>query len=139
MFKRKPYFMRALVLVLGLLGANTPAAHADNGSCEPDSQTMVTISGTIRLLRTIITPLKHPDGSKDYSIVDSVDEYELSLHNWSCSAAPVLVRFRYGHAKPVSCKDNTPATVTGFYTSGREGEPAYIYVLSPAGLNCATP
>lgn len=119
------------LLVLGLLSANA--------SCKLDSQTTVTITGTIRLLRTIITPLKHPDGTQDYSIVDSLDEYELSSTDWSCSAAPVLVRFRYGHAKPVSCKDNTRATVTGIYSSGRDGESAYIYVLSPADLKCATP
>lgn len=139
MLNRKPEFTRTLFLALALLGANAPAAHANVASCKPDSQTTVTISGTIRLLRTIITPLKHPDGTLDYSIVDSVDEYELSSTDWSCSAAPVLVRFRYGHAKPVSCKDNTRATVTGFYSSAHEGAPAYIYVLSPDGLNCPTP
>ena len=128
------------LLVLGLLGANaSAAASANNASCKLDSQSTVTVTGTIRLLRTIITPLKHPDGSQDYSIVDSLDEYELSSTDWSCSAAPVLVRFHYGHAKPVSCKDNTRATVTGFYSSARDGGSAYIHVLSPAGLNCATP
>ena len=128
------------LLVLGLLGANVSvAASGNNASCKPDSQTMVTVSGTIRLLRTIITPLKLPDGTQDYSVVGSLDEYELSSTDWSCSAAPVLVRFHYGHAKPVSCKDNTRATVTGFYSTGRDGEPAYIQVLSPEGLNSATP
>lgn len=138
MLNRKLFFM--LAQVLGLLGANPPApASANDAACKPDSQTTVTISGTIRLVRTIITPLKHPDGSQDYSVVGSLDEYELSSTDWPCSAAPVLVRFHYGHAKPVSCKDHTPATVTGFYTSGGKGEPAYIQVLSPAGLNCAMP
>ncbi len=125
------------LLVLGLMGANVSAgASANNASCNFDSQTTVTVTGTIRLLRTIITPMKLADGTQDYSIVGSLDEYELSSTDWSCSAAPVLVRFHYGHAKPVSCKDNTRATVTGIYSSAREGEPAYIYVLSPADLKC---
>ena len=130
----------AILLLLGTPFVSR-AAGADrvDASCVISEEHVVTVSGRLRLLRTVTHPFVWPDGSTDYSVVDAVDEYELSSPDWNCGDAPLLVRYRYGHVKAVSCADNVQARVSGLYRRDMDDGPAYLSAMTPSDIRCAAP
>lgn len=113
-----------------------PMAAADD-TCRADGLVFVTVSGIIHGPRTEIRPIINPDGTPDYSIVETIDEYELTSPNWPCGPGPLRVRLRYGHVKTAGCADGVPATVSGIYQNARDGGRAHLEVMSPSDLKCS--
>jgi len=126
---------RRLVLALaaGSVLFGTPAVA--NEACRARSGGYVTVSGTIHGPRTEIRPIYTQDGRPDYSIVETIDEYELTSAAWRCGN-PLLVRFRYGHVKAAGCADGVKASVSGIYQEARGEERAHLEVMSPSDLKC---
>ena len=122
-----------------LCASQSAPAESNRATCMVNGENLVTVSGTLRLLSTIVHPFVWPDGSQDFSVVDTIDEYELSSPDWICSHEPLLVRFRYGHVKAVSCAENVPAMVSGFYRRDMDDGPAYLSVMMPGDIRCEAP
>jgi len=123
------------LLVASALALIASPAVADE-ACRVKSLDVVTVSGIIHGPRTEIRPIVGPDGVPDYSIVETIDEYELTASDWPCGGQ-VLIRYRYGHVKAAGCADGVPATVSGIYDAPRESGLAAIEVMSPGDLKCA--
>ena len=120
-----------------LLCAATPAFGAR--SCVPDTLKIVTVKGTIHFVRTSVRPIYTPDGKADYSVIDTIDEYEVSAPGIVCGPKPLRVRFEYGDVKMVSCADGVPATVTGFLRRDATDGAVFLSIVSPSSLVCKAP
>ena len=129
----------ALLLPGVLCASQSAPAESIHAACVVNEGNVVTVSGTLRLLSTVVHPFVWPDGSQDFSVVDAIDEYELSSPDWICGHEPLLVRFRYGHVKAVSCAENVPAMVSGFYRRDMDDGPAYLSVIMPSDIRCEAP
>ena len=108
-------------------------------ACVPDTQTFLTVKGTIHFVRTKVRPMLWPDGRTDYSISDMIDEYELSGRGIVCGPKPLSVRFEFGDVRYVACADRVPATVSGFLTRDASDGAVYLSVISPSDLVCKAP
>ena len=114
-----------------------PALAAPTSPCTPDTLTEVTVKGTIRFVRSTVRPFMGPDGKADYSIFDTIDEYELSAPKMICGPR-LRVRFEYGDVRYVACADDVPATASGFLRRDPDGG-VYLSVISPSALLCKAP
>jgi hypothetical protein len=129
----------ALLLTGVLCASQSAPAEPARATCVINGENLVTVSGTLRLLSIVVHPFVWPDGSRDFSVVDTLDEYELSSPDWICGHEPLLVRFRYGHVRAVSCAENVPAMATGFYRRDTDEGQAYLSVLAPGDIRCEAP
>jgi len=124
-------------VVVATVGATAPAPAGATPSCTPDTLNEVTVKGTIRFVHSTIRPFVGPDGKADYSIFDTIDEYELSAPKMICGPR-LRVRFEYGDVRYVACADDVPATASGFLRRDPDGG-IYLSVISPSALLCKAP
>jgi hypothetical protein len=119
----------ALIAGHGALAATTP-------SCEPDTLKYLTVKGTIHFVKSTVRPIIGQDGKADYSIVDTIDEYEVSGPHLVCGWKTLRVRFEYGDVKYVDCADGAEATVSGFLRRDVTDGSIFLSVVSPSDLVC---
>jgi hypothetical protein len=131
-------FMCAMAMAGAGAAAATPAAAAASSSCVPDTLKEITVKGTIRFVRSTVRPFIGPDGKADYSIFDTIDEYEVSAQDLVCGPR-LRVRFEYGDVQYVACADHVPATVSGFLSRDESDGSVFLSVVSPSGLVCKAP
>ncbi len=129
-------FVCAVVLVS--VSGITPALAGATLSCAPNTLKEITIKGTIRFVRSTIRPFMGPDGKADYSIFDTIDEYEVSMPGMACGPR-LRVRFEYGDVQYVACADHVPATVSGFLQRDDSDGSVFLSVISPSDLVCKAP
>ena len=128
----------ASLFVLASIAGTVPALAAAAPSCVPDILKEITVKGTIRFVRSTVRPFIGPDGKADYSIFDTIDEYEVSAPEMICGPK-LRVRFEYGDVQYVACADKVPATVSGFLNRDDSDGSVFLSVVSPSGLVCKAP
>jgi hypothetical protein len=124
-------------IVASIAGA-APALAGAAPSCAPGTLKEITIKGTIRFVRSTVRPFIGPDGKADYSIFDTIDEYEVSAPDMACGPR-LRVRFEYGDVQYVACADHVPATVSGFLQRDASDGSVFLSVVSPSDLVCKAP
>ena len=126
----------AIVVAIVALTVAHSAHATPPPSCDPDMHKYVTVNGTIHFVRSTVRPMIGRDGKADYSIVDTIDEYEMSLPGKICGLKTLRVRFEYGDVRYVSCADNVKATVSGFLRRDDSDGGLFLSVVSPSGFIC---
>ena len=125
--------------IVASIAASAPAHAAAPQHCEPDTKTFITVSGTIHIVGSTVRPIIMPDGKADYSIFDTIDEYELSGPETICGPKALRVRFEYGDVRYAACAEGVPAKVSGFLERDAEDGTIFLRVLSPSDLICKPP
>ena len=125
--------------ILALMAVSAPAHAAAPEQCKPDTKAFITVGGTIHFVGSTVRPIVMPDGKADYSIVDTIDEYELSGPDMICGLKALRVRFEYGDVRYAACAEGVPAKVSGFLERDAADGGIFLRVLSPSDLVCKAP
>jgi hypothetical protein len=128
----------AAVLALSLVATPANAAGAAP-SCKADALEHLAFKGTIRFVGSTVRPIIGPGGVADYSITDTIDEYEMALEPNACGLAKLRVRFEYGHVRSVACADNVEAKASGFLRRDADNGALFLSIVSPSELVCKPP
>jgi hypothetical protein len=129
----------AIVVAVAALMAEHGALAATTASCEPDTLKYMTVKGTIHFVKSTVRPIIGQDGKADYSIFDTIDEYEVSGPQLICGWKTLRVRFEYGDVKYVECADGVAATVSGFLRRDDTDGAIFLSIVSPSDLVCKAP
>ncbi|MDZ4778664.1 MAG: hypothetical protein SGJ19_00250 [Planctomycetia bacterium] len=121
------------------IAAIAPALADTAQHCRPDTHKFMTVRGTIHFVRSTVRPMIGRDGKADYSIIDTIDEYELSAPGIICGPKPLRARFEYGDVRYAACADGVPAKVSGFLRRDDADGGIFLSIISPSDLVCKAP
>ena len=125
--------------VVATIAALTPAVAGTRQHCTLGTHKYMTVRGKIHFVRSTVRPMIDRGGKADYSIVDTIDEYELSAPRMICGPKPLRVHFEYGDVRYAACADGVPAKVSGFLERDDTSGVIFLNVISPSDLVCKGP